>query len=247
MCRFSSLLFFFHYWNVISRCNLFSLQLLALFWPPCSLRQETLPPFSCTQFLWSFKFPVNVELFPHSLQEQEWSSLLQAGNSPAISIPSSSSLLTSFITALVSGQAFNEEENLLASLLGICAPPEGHKIVTKTPGSFLGEKSQNVDKVSVVDSKSIRKYQKSRMFMPTDKIVSVQKIWAETPGSFPDEKPKYVPRVNAAVWNQDWANKIARKVCISETSRPGKRAPWRCQGWWWFQIPTEIHTLRCVF
>ena len=70
--------------------------------------------------------------------------------------------------------------------------------MTKTPGSFLGEKSQNVDKVSVVDSKSIRKYQKSRMFMPTDKIVSVQKIWAETPGSFPDEKPKYVPRVNAA-------------------------------------------------
>ena len=26
----------------------------------------------------------------------------------------------------------------------------------------------------------------------------MQKIWAETPGSFPDEKPKYVPRVNAA-------------------------------------------------
>ena len=56
-----------------------------------------------------------------------------------------------------------------------------HQIVTETPGSFLGEKSQNVDKVSVVDSKSIRKYEKSRMFMPTDKIVLVQKIWAETP------------------------------------------------------------------
>ena len=123
-------------------------------------------------------------------------SLLQAGNSPAISIPSSSSsLLASFISSLVSGQAFNEEEFLLGSILGICAP---HKIVTETPGSFLGENSQNVEKVSVVDSKSIMKYKKSRMFMPTDKIVSVQKIWAETPRFFVDEKSKYIPRVNAA-------------------------------------------------
>ena len=46
--------------------------------------------------------------------------LSQAGASPCISLPSSSSsLISSFITSLVSGQVFDKEEQLLASLLGI--------------------------------------------------------------------------------------------------------------------------------
>ena len=46
--------------------------------------------------------------------------IFQAGASPCISLPcSSSSLISSFITSLVSGQGFDKEQQLLASLLGI--------------------------------------------------------------------------------------------------------------------------------
>ena len=109
-------------------------------------------------------------------------SLVQAGNSPCISIPSSSSsLITSFVTSLFSGQAFNEEEHLLASLLCIVVPSELQTIVPKTTGLFLGEKSPNVEKVNVVDSKSTRKY--------------LKKVWKESSEPFLHEKLKHV-RVN---------------------------------------------------
>ena len=109
-------------------------------------------------------------------------SLVQAGNSPCISIPSSSSsLITSFVTSLVSGQAFNEEEHLLASLLCIVVPSELQTIVPKTTGLFLGEKSPNVEKVNVVDSKSTRKH--------------LKKVWKEISEPFLHEKLKHV-RVN---------------------------------------------------
>ena len=124
---------------------------------------------------------------------------------------------------MVSGQAFNEEECALASLLGIGVgvggvgggvggigigvPPEEQKIVTATTGSFLGEMSQNVEKVSVVDSKSTtRKYLKSRLLIPRCNIVAVPKVWEESNGSFLQEKPKHVAGINVELKNKRFLN-----------------------------------------
>ena len=114
--------------------------------------------------------------------------LSQGGSSPSISIPSCpSSLLTSFITSLVSGQAFNKEEHLLASLLHIIVPPQVQKI----------PEPQNVEQV--VDSKSWRKYNKSGISVqPSDTIVTVQKLWEETPRrSFLDENHKQTFKIKS--------------------------------------------------
>ena len=73
----------------------------------------------------------------------------QAGNFPCISLPCSSSLLSSFITSLVNGQAFGEEQQQLASLLGINKQIWKSETKPKTPGGEQGFQIDFVKKKKV--------------------------------------------------------------------------------------------------
>ena len=65
--------------------------------------------------------------------------LSQAGSSPCISLPCSPSLLSSLITSLVNGQVFGEEQEQLASLLGIINCNQTSNSAEKFDDSRIGQ------------------------------------------------------------------------------------------------------------
>ena len=85
----------------------------------------------------------------------------QAGNFPCISVPCSSSLLSSLITSLVNGQVFGEEQQELASLLGISNCNQMTKNESKSNGISLPTKVKREMDIPVlpVDSKWIPSFE----------------------------------------------------------------------------------------